>query len=78
MDGLQLQVRTPKTVAILVDGRVRALQTTRPTVRGRSRWQIWLRGPDRAALRKVARQAMTVEKESKIRVTLDVDPNSAL
>ena len=47
-------------------------------LRGRSRWQIWLRGPDRAALRRVARQAMTVEKESKIRVTLDVDPNSAL
>jgi primosomal protein N' (replication factor Y) len=47
-------------------------------LRGRSRWQIWLRGPDRAALRRVARQAMTVEKESKIRVSLDVDPNSAL
>jgi uncharacterized protein YabE (DUF348 family) len=33
MSGLELQVRTPKTVAILVDGHVKALETTRPTVR---------------------------------------------
>jgi uncharacterized protein YabE (DUF348 family) len=33
VDGLELQVRTPKTVAILVDGHVKALETTRPTVR---------------------------------------------
>jgi primosomal protein N' (replication factor Y) len=47
-------------------------------LRGRSRWQVWLRGPDRTALRRVARQAMTVEHDSKVRVTLDVDPNAAL
>jgi resuscitation-promoting factor RpfB len=33
MHGLQLQIRTPKTVAILADGHVKALETTRPTVR---------------------------------------------
>ena len=33
MSGFELQVRTPKTVAILVDGRARTLETTRPTVR---------------------------------------------
>jgi primosomal protein N' (replication factor Y) len=65
-------------------GAVDTLEILGPTaaplsrLRGRSRWQIWLRGPDRAALRKVARQAITVERESKVRVTLDVDPNSAL
>ncbi|MGE0396293.1 MAG: primosomal protein N' [Kofleriaceae bacterium] len=65
-------------------GAVDTLEILGPTaaplsrLRGRSRWQIWLRGPDRAALRRVARQAMTVERESKVRVTLDVDPNSAL
>ena len=65
-------------------GAVETLEILGPTaaplsrLRGRSRWQIWLRGKDRAALRKVARQAMTVEKEAKVRVTLDVDPNAAL
>ena len=33
LDGMSLQVRLPKTVAILVDGKVRTLTTTRATVR---------------------------------------------
>ena len=33
LDGLALQVRLPKTVGILVDGRVKLVTTTKPTVR---------------------------------------------
>ena len=33
LDGLALQVRTPKTVGVLVDGKVRVITTTKPTVR---------------------------------------------
>jgi primosomal protein N' (replication factor Y) len=47
-------------------------------LRGRSRWQIWVRGTDRASIRWVARHALTIEHASRVRVTLDVDPNSAL
>nr|MBA3541868.1 primosomal protein N' [Deltaproteobacteria bacterium] len=47
-------------------------------LRGRTRWQIWLRGPDRHALRRVARMVQGTEVASSVRVGLDVDPMSAL
>jgi len=47
-------------------------------LRGRSRWQLWLRSPDRAAVRAVARAALTVERPANTRVVLDVDPISAM
>ncbi|MGE0871517.1 MAG: primosomal protein N' [Kofleriaceae bacterium] len=47
-------------------------------LRGRSRWQIWLRGADRRALRSVARSVLTTELAGNVRVALDVDPMSAL
>src|SRR6185503_13076590 len=47
-------------------------------LRNRSRWQIWLRGPDRAALRRVARAVLAAERPAAVRVALDVDPLSAL
>jgi primosomal protein N' (replication factor Y) len=47
-------------------------------LRNRTRWQIWLRSSDRAALRRVARAVTTVEVPSRVRVGLDVDPISAL
>src|SRR5262249_12393448 len=47
-------------------------------LRSRTRWQIWLRSTDRAALRRVARSLLGVEISSKLRVALDVDPISAL
>ncbi len=47
-------------------------------LRGRSRWQVWLRGADRHALRWVARHAVGEHAAGKVRVTLDVDPISAM
>jgi primosomal protein N' (replication factor Y) len=47
-------------------------------LRQRTRWQIWLRSADRMALRRVARSLSQVEVASKVRVSLDVDPISAL
>ena len=47
-------------------------------LRGRTRWQIWLRSPDRHALRRIARGLAAAEVSSKVRVVLDVDPISAL
>jgi primosomal protein N' (replication factor Y) (superfamily II helicase) len=47
-------------------------------LRNRTRWQIWLRGADRAALRKVARSVLLAELPPNVRVGLDVDPLSAL
>ena len=47
-------------------------------LRGRTRWQVWLRSADRAALRRVARGLATAEIASSVRVALDVDPMSAL
>ncbi|MBK7534044.1 MAG: primosomal protein N' [Myxococcales bacterium] len=47
-------------------------------LRGRTRWQIWLRGAQRQALRKVARAILAVEPDGGVRVGLDVDPVSAL
>ena len=47
-------------------------------LRNRTRWQVWLRGTDRNALRRVARTVGATEVSSKVRVQLDVDPMSAL
>jgi primosomal protein N' (replication factor Y) (superfamily II helicase) len=47
-------------------------------LRGRSRWQIWLRSPDRTALRRVARGVTSAEIPAGVRVSVDVDPVAAL
>ncbi|MEO8554104.1 MAG: primosomal protein N', partial [Kofleriaceae bacterium] len=47
-------------------------------LRNRTRWQVWLRGTDRNALRRVARTVGATEVSSKVRVQLDVDPMSSL
>ena len=47
-------------------------------LRGRTRWQVWLRSADRHALRRVARGVLAAEVASTVRVGLDVDPMSAL
>jgi primosomal protein N' (replication factor Y) len=47
-------------------------------LRGRSRWQLWLRSPDRTALRRVVRGMIGAESTSGIRVAVDVDPVSAM
>jgi primosomal protein N' (replication factor Y) len=47
-------------------------------LRGRSRWQIWLRGTDRHALRRVARAVIAETVAAPLRVSLDVDPISTL
>ncbi len=47
-------------------------------LRGRTRWQILLRSPDRHALRKVARSLPLGDPSKDPRASLDVDPVSAL
>ena len=47
-------------------------------LRNRTRWQIWLRGSDRHALRRVARSVLGAEVAGGVRVVLDVDPLSTL
>jgi primosomal protein N' (replication factor Y) len=47
-------------------------------LRGRTRWQILLRSPDRHALRRVARSLPLGDPAKDPRATLDVDPVSAL
>jgi primosomal protein N' (replication factor Y) len=47
-------------------------------LRTRTRWQIWLRGSERAPLRRVARALVAVEVPARVRVALDVDPISTL
>jgi primosomal protein N' (replication factor Y) len=47
-------------------------------VRGRSRYQVWLSGGDRAALAAVARAAASVKLSGDVRLTVDVDPQSVL
>ena len=46
-------------------------------LRGRTRWQLWLRSRDRAPLRKVIRSALTIEAPG-VTVAVDVDPLSTL
>ncbi len=47
-------------------------------LRGRTRWQVWLRSADRHALRRVARAVAAAEVVSTVRVALDVDPISTM
>ena len=47
-------------------------------IRGQTRWQIWLRSPDRHALRRVARAVAAAVVPGKVRVALDIDPLSAM
>ncbi len=48
-------------------------------LKGRTRWHLWLRGPDRKEVRRVARDLVrTVAAPASVRVVLDVDPVSAL
>jgi primosomal protein N' (replication factor Y) len=47
-------------------------------LRGRTRWQIWLRSADRHALRRVARAVIGAELSSTVRIGLDVDPISTM
>ena len=49
-----------------------------PKLRGRSRYQIWLRGTDRAKLVAVARAAAQVTLPRDVRLAIDVDPQSVL
>ncbi len=47
-------------------------------LRGRTRWQLWLRSPDRTLLRRVVRSLRVIEAPSSVRIGVDVDPVSAL
>ena len=47
-------------------------------LRGRSRYQIWLRGTDRAKLQATARAAAGVTLPRDLRLAIDVDPQSVL
>lgn len=47
-------------------------------LRGRTRWQVWLRSGERHALRRVVREISKVETPRSVRVVVDVDPISAL
>ena len=67
--------KRPENVGVEIRGAVAA---PLERIRNRTRWQIWLRGADRAALRRVARGVLAAERDQKIRVVLDVDPISAL
>ncbi len=47
-------------------------------LRGRVRWQIWLRGARRQDVRQVARSILAADVPSAVRVSLDVDPVSTM
>lgn len=47
-------------------------------LRGRSRWQLWLRSADRARLHRAVRDLRAFEPATGVRVTVDVDPISTL
>ncbi len=49
-----------------------------PLLRGRTRWQVWLAGADRAALAEAARRAGAVPLPADVRLAVDVDPQSVL
>ncbi|MGE5184843.1 MAG: primosomal protein N' [Acidobacteriota bacterium] len=67
--------KRPENLGVEIRGAVAA---PLERLRNRTRWQIWLRGADRAALRRVARGVLTADVDPKIRVVLDVDPISTL
>ena len=67
--------KRPEIVGVEVLGPVAA---PLEKLRGRTRWQIWLRGADRVALRRVERSVIGAETAGSVRVSLDVDPMSAL
>ncbi|HEX4450508.1 MAG TPA: primosomal protein N' [Kofleriaceae bacterium] len=70
--------------AMVAAGTVSAIELRGPVpaplerLRNRTRWQIWLRGTDRAALRRVARAMAGTDVATGVRVVLDVDPMSSL
>ena len=75
----QLAARDREQPALLLLGRAAAeLVAPLERLRNRTRWQVWLRGTDRTALRRVARTVAATEVSPKVRVQLDVDPMSAL
>jgi primosomal protein N' (replication factor Y) len=47
-------------------------------LRGRTRWQVWLRSADRHALRRIGRALLASVTPGSVRVVLDVDPMSAM
>jgi primosomal protein N' (replication factor Y) len=48
-------------------------------LKGRTRWHVWLKHPDRPALRAFARSLVAdLEVPHDVRVTVDVDPISAM
>ncbi|HUH02586.1 MAG TPA: hypothetical protein VML75_11385, partial [Kofleriaceae bacterium] len=48
-------------------------------LKGRTRWHVWLRSSDRRALRRFGRALVAgAELGSSVRLTVDVDPVSAL
>ncbi len=67
--------REPENAGVEIRGPVAA---PLEKLRARTRWQIWLRAADRHALRRVARATVTAEVASAIRISLDVDPISAM
>ena len=73
--AVALAGREPPDAEVLVRGPAPAPLAR---LRGRTRWQIWLRGPDRAALRRVVRGLAAAEVAGGVRVGVDVDPVSAL
>jgi primosomal protein N' (replication factor Y) len=49
-----------------------------PYLRGQTRWQVWLIGPDRGALAAAARRAAEAPLARGVRLAVDVDPQSVL
>jgi primosomal protein N' (replication factor Y) len=47
-------------------------------LRGRARWHLWARHPDRAVLRAFVRRLVDGASDNRVRVTVDVDPLAAL
>ena len=71
----ELIAQKPENAGVEIRGPVAA---PLEKLRARTRWQIWLRAADRHALRRVARATVTAEVASAIRISLDVDPISAM